>query len=524
MINPFNTLKVILHNKNYFSKPIKSKKIILVEFNRLSSSVISYTYLTNVLKRKYKANICAYRQTTKKNKLKDLIWYLASKINIFNTHHIYKSFGTDEFFLPNNLKMKRKNIDIKIKKIIKGIKSKQDLLNLKIDEIYVGDLFYDSYLMDYKKPTIDINSEEFKKFIHYSIENFFKWKEFFKIKKIQSVVVSHTVYTLAIPLRIAISKSIPAFQCSAEHIYKLSKKNIYAYRQFLDYKNFYKKIDDRVKLKLMKLAKYKLSQKFSGHNISHEFGSSRSPYENKYYKRILKKNNKIKVLIAPHCFFDNPHPYGKNLFVDMYEWLEFLGKISKKTNYDWYIKLHPDYLDGTKEVIDSFLDKYKNIKFIENNYSHNQLLKEGIDVALTCFGSIAHEYPLFNRLVINCSLNNPHINYNFSLHPKNKLEYQKILLNLKKINKPINKREVYEFYSMFTILKKSWLINDFKSLISRYGVKIIFDTRFYSYWTNEEFSLNKHNFILKSISDFLKTNDYLMNWNTKDVNNFFKKC
>ena len=44
----------------------EKNKIILVEFNRLASSIISYSYLVNVLSKKYNANVVAYRLTAKK--------------------------------------------------------------------------------------------------------------------------------------------------------------------------------------------------------------------------------------------------------------------------------------------------------------------------------------------------------------------------------------------------------------------------------------------------------------------------
>ena len=43
----------------------------------------------------------------------------------------------------------------------------------------------------------------------------------------------------------------------------------------------------------------------------------------------IKNSNKTKVLICTHCFFDNPHGYGGMIFLDFYEWLVFLGEISK---------------------------------------------------------------------------------------------------------------------------------------------------------------------------------------------------
>ena len=55
--------------------------------------------------------------------------------------------------------------------------------------------------------------------------------------------------------------------------------------------------------------------------------------------------------------------------------------------------------------------------------------------------------------VINASINNPHINYKFNFHPKNKKELKKIILNFKKEKKKlkINKGELYENYFMRNI-------------------------------------------------------------------------
>ena len=50
---------------------------------------------------------------------------------------------------------------------------------------------------------------------------------------------------------------------------------------------------------------------------------------------------KTKVLLkfnSPHGFFDSPHGIGKILFPDFYEWLDFIYKLSIKTDYEWYIK------------------------------------------------------------------------------------------------------------------------------------------------------------------------------------------
>ena len=98
--------------------------------------------------------------------------------------------------------------------------------------------------------------------------------------------------------------------------------------------------------------------------ISSEIGS----FSKNYFKRKLKNKN-IKVIIFPHDFFDAVHAYGDILFEDFYEWLEFLEKISKKTDYEWYIKNRPNhpgkfkiYQPMTENLINDFVKKYPKNK------------------------------------------------------------------------------------------------------------------------------------------------------------------
>ena len=126
-------------------------------------------------------------------------------------------------------------------------------------------------------------------------------------------------------------------------------------------------------------------------------------------------------------------------FNDFYEWLDFLGKMSEKTEYQWYLKNRPNhpgkftkYQPFTEKIIKDVCKKYKNIILLPNDYSHHQIIDEGINFVLTCYGSVGIEYAYFKIPVINASKNNPHINYNFNLNPKNKKEYIYMIKNLKK--------------------------------------------------------------------------------------------
>ena len=241
--------------------------------------------------------------------------------------------------------------------------------------------------------------------------------------------------------------------------------------------------------------------------------SSKSAFNNfDMSKKYLNQSKKKKILIAAHCFLDNPHPYGiESLFCDFYEWLDFLAKFSKKTNFEWYIKSHPDFKPETQKIINEFVKKYKNLKLLPSSTSHHQIIKEGISCVLTVHGTIAWEYAYFNIPVINASQNNPHIDFNFSYHPKNITDYKKAILNFDKLNLHFSKKEIYKFYFMHNIYRNSdWIIDDIdKFLFEIKGYKNISNLIFYKNFLKKTNKV-KVKKISNRIYNFLKSDNFLI--------------
>ena len=80
----------------------------------------------------------------------------SKKIFNLGNYGIYKSFGITNFIdlkISNKIKNKATTLLKKIK-----IKDKEDVINLKVNNILIGDLLYDTYLKKYRIdiPTIDI--------------------------------------------------------------------------------------------------------------------------------------------------------------------------------------------------------------------------------------------------------------------------------------------------------------------------------------------------------------------------------
>ena len=62
--------------------------------------------------------------------------------------------------------------------MISRIKNKNDILNLKIDDIECGDLIYDGFLKNYYKYTLDINSEQFHNYLNNFIKLYLFWDNY----------------------------------------------------------------------------------------------------------------------------------------------------------------------------------------------------------------------------------------------------------------------------------------------------------------------------------------------------------
>lgn len=511
-LNDSYTKEFIKHNIQIFEKYKKSNlnKKILVELNDAHSNHLAYSYLANVLSKQYDAEICGY-SVIQAVSLKDKIRWNVLKFLSLKTFAIYRSFGVSNFITPG-LGILGKISAWKIyKRIYKKIKEKRDIEKICIKEICIGDLIYDSYLRKYSYPTIEINDIKFKKFLLNSVELFVYWNNYFSKYDVAAIMVSHCSYVNAIPLRIALALNIPGYQVTAKDLYYLDNKNPLAYIEFLYYKEEFSKLGQLEKGSACEQARLRMDRRLNG-EIGVDLAYSRkSAYGENKNERIILPTPRVKVLIATHCFFDSPHGYGGNIFPDLYEWLDFLGQITLLTDYDWYIKTHPDYFPGTMEVLDLLIKKYPKIVLIPADSSHRQIIAEGINFALTVYGTIGVEYAAMNVPVINASVLNPHINYNFNLHPKTLNEYKNILLNLDKVNYKIDMEEVYEFYYMKNIYHSgSWLLSEYENFIEKIGgYSRQFTSEIYSEWLNR-FNIEDHNKILNNIENFISLRKYKM--------------
>jgi len=432
----------ITHNRDTWSGTDQSKAdgIVLLYYSDIPLVIIADSYFTNILARKYNAKIVAFSSTRR-----GFPWNaLYSKKD-----ELFRSFNT-QGFIRTELNRAQEGIKRKIvPEITKSIKTKQDVYDLTIDGIWIGIDIYETYLRINNKPTIDLKDQTLYQTIEQAVGILVFWRDYIKQNSVKAIVVTHDVYIFEnILCKLGYQNNIPVYLpnviggCHAQ-------KPFSVYDPLLkDYPAIFRRLSPEQQQEGLKLAERQLQRRLSGEVGVDMHYSTKSAFSTKTpTQTVLKKSDKIKVLICSHCFYDNPHAYGKILFVDFYEWLCFLGEMTLKTDYDWYIKMHPDPLPGTEEIIKGIIAKYPKIIFIPSETSHLQLVAEGLNFVLTVYGSVGHELAALGVQVINAGFN-PHIAYDFNWHPQTLAEYERYLLDLAQLKKPINPREIYEFYYM----------------------------------------------------------------------------
>ena len=511
----------IEHNKNLFNsyKKKKTKKKIYIEFNKWACNHITISNCLYSLKKEKDYFTVAYPENgfqyffKKKTLFNSSKFYLGNKLGIKN-FGIYKSFSTDVFLNIKNEKNYKIRGEKIFKKLAKNIRTKNDIFNLKLKKIPVGDLIYDSYLKQFNAKTINIKSEIFIEFLKKSIEYFLFWYDEFKNNNIEAVISSQSVYLSSLPIRIGVFFNVLCLVANPERLYKLNKKHIFSDKEFL----FFEKKKKNIKSNLLKrglgISEKRLKSRFHGKvgvDLSYLSETAYGKFKN---KKIVENKKRFNVLIAPHSFSDAPHQLGKHIFPDYYEWLKFVLDNANFEKFDWYIKCHPnfvEYFDNTVEIIKNLKKKYKFLRYVEPSISHNQLIKEGIDAVITCHGSIGAEYPFFNKLVLNASTSNPHINYNFNIHPKNSNQLKKNLLNLNKIKFKIKKKEILEYYFFKNIFfSNNWIFENVENFIKFCGgYKNIYTYRSYDYWL-KNWTIKKQEILSTAISKFINSKDYMM--------------
>lgn len=434
----------IAHNKNVweqYSVSETANEVLVVYSEFHCGHTVIWSYYANVLAKMYGAKIFAYTFSTSYHPMEP-------------KKELYKSFNVVdviEYILTDEQKKRR---DAIYENLSNNIKNKDDLLNIIINNKKYGFYIYAIYLrtvfpiFDYEK-----YKSEILNIIYKCVTIVVFWDDYFSNHHVKAIVMDDAISYEAIIREVALKYEIKVYSAFKAQCQRCYPGYCVGTHYGVNYKEEFKKMSQDSQNQGLEWAKRQLYRRLKGDNSDIPYMRNITAFGNSSSCRLIQKSDRIKVVICPHCFTDDPYPYGEFLFRDQYDWLMYLGELSNSTNYDWYFKIHPASEDLSRAIYKSILDKYKNIKALPLDASAVQLKEEGIDFALTLWGTLGHEYAALGINVINGG-NGPHKDFDFNYNPKTFEEYDRILRHLECVDRTIPTQEIYQFYCMHYLYRR----------------------------------------------------------------------
>lgn len=294
--------------------------------------------------------------------------------------------------------------------------------NFKVKNIYVGDLVYDQYVRFYYNFRSNFISLSLIRLIISTIFKVLSIEHFIKKKKIELYIATSYSYASisSLAVRISTYKKIKTLMIGGNY-----------YRIFEDYekslKGFYHISKERLQKfrennQKVNLASEYFAMRLNGQSFTKDrkannlhfneldakraFGDKFEINKREFIKKYAIDNKRPIFVIATHGFKDANHLYGKFLFDDFLDEVEFiLEKVKENEHFHWFIKKHP-MSDFYKEsdVVKNILEKkkIKNVQLIDNNISTKSIL-EIADRIFTSRGTIAIEYAALGKCAYTSS-------------------------------------------------------------------------------------------------------------------------
>ena len=520
-----NTKKYIEFNKKKFPLNNKTKKgVVLVDFFPWNPFIFFWSILSNFLSNKYNLSI----------KFFYFPFYnlLSEKHFLFKRRliKIYNSFNCEYGISSLNKKLSSRN-QKKLIKIYNNFNNKDQLRKYKFKGILLGDLIHDTAIRTHQIPTIGLKDNRLvEKFLDAHLI-FYCIEDYLKKNKVKFLIASDCVYNqFGIITRICVKKNIKNF-----FLYYLSRgmyeiklatfdKKINSFKNpYYNYNKIFKKkiTSQKDKNTALRLGKKMLISRLSGNIKSGIPYLDKSPFNsNKINNFELFDKKSYQNLILLHNFFDAPHKYRNFLYNDYLEWAAETIKNLMNTKINTYIKFHPIIIDKkadteAKKVILKLVKNKDNFKVIDSKISYTDLIKNGLKSAVTCHGTAACELSYFGVKVLNCG-DNPHVDYNFSIHSFSKKEYLRKLKNINKIKLNIDKKELYEFFYMHFYylehkdfknkLSESFIIKDFKNKSNEFKAQYNNSSKYYNYIIQKDLNEGSINKIENYINEYFSKN------------------
>lgn len=364
---------------------------------------------------------------------------------------VYRSANLSEIISITLSSEQSAEVEKLYNKNVSNLKSFEDWNKIEVFGINFGISIMRSYLR-YGELEFAPDNRGFRSTLKECLRWIVFWSDYFNTHSIKLVMLIDGLYHEGIINSIAHSRGIPVFYL-VDKAFGMTEEPHNFGPCFSDLKNKFNSLSETEKKKGTKWGseQLKLLTQDSKDAIIPYRGDDRINYPSVFsYKTrrlMLPKTSSLRVIICPHIFNEDSWRCGWQLFDNYFNWLNHIGDISRDTDYEWYIKLHPDENERGIRLIEQYVDKYHHIQILPTDISPYELVASGFSYAFTIAGSIGHEYPYIGINVINAG-NNPHISFDFCMNPVTAEEFDLLVKDLPIISYEPNLEELYQFYFM----------------------------------------------------------------------------
>lgn len=479
----------------------------------LSQEFADYTpclhlaYLCKKIAEKENANIGVYSvmaRTDNRQKVKNN-WEnrLFTEINYRKIDSVYLSYAGKVVYRNIYYYSLQEIIQSTFNEIKKSLQSKEDVVNIHVEGVKIGDLVYDYYLRFFSMPTLDINDPALDDVIIQALDIFFNCKKLLKKYNVKALVNIYTTYIHhGIIVRLCLKNNIPVYTTGSHNSIVNQVHDFYPshFSPHFLYKQLFEELNN--KEKRLDEAKQLFEKRFSGEKDDAISYMRVSAFSQEFDSRLTKYDWSKTIVVLAHCMFDSPHVYRQLLFPDFYEWLIFtLDTLRLNKNITVLVKQHPNGLDGNDVIFEVLKSKYEgcNIIFIDKETSNQQILDSKPLAVVTAHGTAGAEFTYFDIPVINL-FDNPYTAFNFTHIGHSIKEYGDLLSNVETLDNKNNRRDILAHYYMHHIFFLQGVYKDYMGFIE-YKSDTYSDTFLASYLPkmNEAFFVETESIKLKGL-------------------------
>jgi hypothetical protein len=429
----------------------KKKEILLIQIVEDYSFILKMAAASKIYAKENKLKVHFYDSSW----IKWIGWLgpLEEKYSKFfksSLYKMYESFGGKVIYKAEDKYFDQTIIKKELKLISSGIKTPEDILKIKIENIVLGDLIYDTYLRVYQQPTIqDIYDKRLETIIEVSLNMFYNFKNLVKEYQIHTLFTSYTSYIgHGVVSRICLDKNINVitFGSPFSILEKSTKEEPYHATKHWEFSPTKSITSDK-----LEEAKNKLTSRFRGEIDSAVSYMRATSFSVTNLSEELKKKFTLKnrnVVIYTHDFYDSPHINRSLLFNDLYQFLKnTLENIGINTNTNYWIKIHPngigDCKERTIELVNSF--NFEHFHILEETVSNLHIVELKPDLIVTARGTVAMEMAYFEIPVVALS-DNPYVNFDFAYSCNDLETYYAIIRGENNAIVDFDKTKIYSYY------------------------------------------------------------------------------